>query len=198
MAIRRCVFKNEAGPNDPVFFEKVMGVLEHLEQRGLGLELMSDEESVVTRLEQMTWQHRVDHTTELSLIKNLHYDLCYVSMQSKLAWIPKLVVSSFESVLECYTVPELLEAISGRFVEARLVFALGLLARKPDTALIAALVKALDNDLASVRYAAAHAVALTRWPVFVSDLELLLKMETDQDVQLMGEYALGLLERLKK
>ena len=53
---RRCVFRDNPDPNEPEFFEKIMGVIQALAQDGLVLELMSDETSNVTKLHQMTWQ----------------------------------------------------------------------------------------------------------------------------------------------
>ncbi|MCL2325283.1 MAG: HEAT repeat domain-containing protein [Proteobacteria bacterium] len=192
---RRCVFRDEPNPNDPVFFEAVMGVIHELGRQGLIFELMSDEESEPIRLHQITWQYAEDPQTEISLVHDLHNGVCYLTVQSKLGWLPRQVVSAFEAAIACYAIADLISACEQRFFEPYLLIALGLLARKPDPDIIRVLSKALDHSLTAVRYCASRAVAYTKWGAFVPDLEMLLKLEPDAGVREMAEHALSVCSR---
>ena len=192
----RCVFKDNPDPNDPEFFEKLMAVIHGLETDGLHLELMSDESSEVTKLHQMMWQAAdEDLQTELSIVRDLHDDICYATIKSKHAWIPKRAVELFESTIECYKADEIIAECQRRFFDANLLIALGLLGRKPDADFIKTISAALDHDSPRVRYCAARAAAITQWNVFVPDLEMMLKMETDASAREIAEHALKVCER---
>ena len=192
---RRCVFKNNPDPNDSEFFEKIMQVIQQLQVDGVALELMSDETSEVTKLHQMTWLSPEELQTEVSIVRDLHDEICYATIKSKHAWIPKKAVELFEAAVECYTINELIEACQRRFFDATLLIALGLLGRKPDAEMIKTIAAALDHDLPKARYCAARAAAITQWNAFVPDLEMMLKMETDPSTREIGEHALEVCSR---
>lgn len=192
---RRSVFRNNPDPNDPDFFEKIMGVIQQLSNDGAHLDLISDETSEVTKLHQMTWVSDEELQTELCIVRDLHDEVCYATIKSKHAWIPKRAVELFETAIDCYNIPELVEICQKRFFDARLLIPLGLLARKYDADIVKTLAAALDHDLPKARYCAARAVAITQWSTFVPDLELMLKMETDPSAREIGEHALEVCSR---
>ena len=187
---RRSVFKGYPNLDDPDFFENVMSVIQALAQDGIPLEMMSDETSEVTMLHQMTWNDPQDNATELALVRDLHDEICYATIQSKQSWISKRARELFNTRFECYTIDELVKACQRRFFEPNLLIALGLLGRKPDGEMIKTIAQALDHDLPKVRYCAARAAAFTQWSAFVPDLEMMLKMENDQTARDMAEHAL--------
>ncbi|MBR4985512.1 MAG: hypothetical protein IKY83_07225 [Proteobacteria bacterium] len=193
---RRSVFRDNPDPNDPEFFEKIMGVIQALAADGVHLELVSDEASQLTHLHQITWQS-VDEElqTELSIVRDLHDEVCYATIKSKQSWISKRARELFNTQIDCYTINELIELCSRRFFDARLLICLGLLGRKPDAEMIRTIGAALDHDLPRARYCAARAAAITQWPAFVPDLEMMLKMETDPSAREMAEHALEVCEK---
>ncbi len=196
MQKRRCVFRDNPDPNDPEFFEKVMSVIQRLGSNGAELILMSDESSEVTQLHQITWQSANEELqTELSIVRDLHNEVCYATISSKQAWIVKEAETAFRETIDCYTIGELVDTCHGRFYDAQLLIALGLLARKPDADIIRTLSEALDHDLPRTRCCAARAIAFTQWSVFIPDLEIMLKMEDDPTARDMGERALEICER---
>lgn len=196
---RRCVFRNNPDPNEPEFFEKLMGVVQTLGQDGVGLELMSDETSNVTQLHQITWQAtEEDLQTELSIVRDLHDEVCYATVMSKHAWIAKRAEELFTASIECYSIDELIAECQRRFFDATLLIALGLLGRKPDADIIKTISAALDHDSPRVRYCAARAAAITQWNAFVPDLEVMLKMETDANAREIAEHALSVCDRQKE
>ncbi|MBQ9394397.1 MAG: HEAT repeat domain-containing protein [Proteobacteria bacterium] len=188
---RRSVFRDNPDPNDPVFFEKIMSVIQALAADGVHLELISDETSQMTHLHQITWQS-VDEElqTELSIVRDLHDEVCYATIRSKQSWISKRARELFNTMIDCYTINELIELCSRRFFDSRLLICLGLLGRKPDADMIKTISTAIDHDLPRTRYCAARAAAITQWPAFLPDLEMMLKMETDPSAREMAEHAL--------
>ena len=193
---RRCVFRDNPDPNEAEFFEKLMQVIQTLGQDGVRLELMSDETSNVTKLHTMTWQATDDELqTELSIVRDLHDEVCYATIKSKHAWIVKRAEELFTATIDCYQVDELITACQRRFFDATLLVALGLLGRKPDADIIKTISAALDHDSPKVRYCAARAAAITQWNAFVPDLEVMLKMETDASAREIAEHALKVCER---
>ena len=193
---RRSVFRDNPDPNDPEFFEKIMAVIQALAVDGVHLELVSDETSNLTHLHQITWQS-VDEElqTELAIVRDLHDEVCYATIQSKQSWISKRARELFWTMIDCYTINELIEQCRKRFFDARLLIALGLLGRKPEAEMIRTIAQALDHDLPKARYCAARAAAITQWPAFVPDLEMMLKMETDPEAREMAEHALMVCEK---
>lgn len=193
---RRSVFKNNPDPNDPVFFEKIMGVIAALDVDGVQLELVSDELSEVTKLHQITWRSKEEELqTELAIVRDLHDEVCYATISSKLSWISKRARELFNTMIDCYVINDLIEACHQRFFDANLLIALGLLGRKPDKDMIRTIAESLDHDMPKVRYCAARAAAITQWSAFVPDLEMMLKMETDPSAREMAEHALEVCER---
>ena len=188
---RRSVFRDNPDLNDPELFEKIMEVIHALAIDGVHLELISDEASQMTHLHQMMWQS-VDEElqTELSVVQDLHDEVCYATIQSKQSWISKRARELFNSTIDCYTINELIESCSRRFFDSNLLIALGLLGRKPDAEMIKTIAAGLDHDLPKTRYCAARAAAITQWNAFVPDLEIMLKMETDPSAREMAEHAL--------
>lgn len=193
---QRCVFRDNPDPNDPEFFEKLMAVIHALEDDGVHLDLVSDETSHVTRLHQMTWQATDEELrTELSVVRDLHDDICYATIQSRHAWIVKRAMALFAANIATYQMEELLESCRGRFYDARDLIAIGLVAKKQDADVIRTIAEALDHDSPRQRYCAARAAAITQWSVFAPDLEMMLKMETDPAVREMAEHALKVCTR---
>ena len=193
---RRCVFRDNPDPNEAEFFEKLMQVIHTLGEDGVRLELMSDETSNVTKLHQMMWQATDDELqTELSIVRDLHDEVCYATIKSKHAWIVKRAEELFTTTIDCYQIDELITECQRRFFDATLLIALGLLGRKPDAEIIKTISAALDHDSPKVRYCAARAAAITQWNVFVPDLEVMLKMETDASAREIAEHALKVCER---
>lgn len=193
---RRCVFRDNPDPNEAEFFEKLMQVIQALGDDGVRLELMSDETSNVTQLHQMMWQATDDELqTELSIVRDLHDEVCYATIKSKHSWIVKRAEELFTSTIDCYQIDELITECQRRFYDATLLIALGLLGRKPDNDIIKTISAALDHDSPKVRYCAARAAAITQWNAFVPDLEVMLKMETDASAREIAEHALKVCER---
>lgn len=193
---RRSVFRDNPDPNDPEFFEKIMSVIHQLEAEGIHLDLVSDETSNVTQLHQITWQSLDEELqTELSIVRDLHDEVCYATIKAKVSWISKRARELFNTTMDCYTINELIAQCQKRFFDARLLIALGLLGRKPDNEMIRTIASALDHDLPKARYCAARAAAITQWNAFVPDLEMMLKMETDPSAREMAEHALEVCSR---
>ncbi len=195
---RRSVFKYNPDPNEPEFFEKIMAVVQKLAEEGVHLELISDETSEMTHLHQITWQS-VDEElqTELSIVRDLHDEVCYATIKSKQSWISKKARELFNTTMDCYTINELIELCQKRFFDANNLIALGLLGRKPEAEMIRTISKALDHDMPKVRYCAARAAAITQWNAFVPDLEMMLKMETDPSAREIAEHALEVCSRFR-
>ncbi len=195
---RRAVFRDNPDPNNPEVFEKIMAVIHQLAQEGVPLELVSDETSEMTQLNQIMWQS-VDESlqTELTIVHDLHDEICYATIKSKQSWISKRARELFHETMDCYTINELIELCQKRFFDARLLSALGLLGRKPDADMIKTIAAALDHDLPKARYCAARAAAITQWSAFVPDLEMMLKMETDPSAREIAEHALEVCSRSK-
>lgn len=187
---RRCVFRDNPDLNDTEFFEKVMGVIARLSEDGVLFELMSDESSAVTELHQIVYQAPEETGAELTLVRNLHDEICYVTISSKQSWVSRRARELFHEAIDCYTINELIASCSRRFFDAHLLIALGLLGRKPDSEMIKTIARGLDNALPRVRYCAARAAGITQWAAFVPDLEVMLKMETDADAREAAEHAL--------
>ena len=188
---RRSVFRDNPDPNDPEFFEKIMQVIQQLGTEGVALDLVSDETSVATQLHQIVWQSPDSEAqTELTIVRDLHDEVCYATIKAKLSWVSKRARELFNTTMDCYTINELIERCRKRFFDPRDLIALGLLGRKPEAEMIRTISAALDHDLPRARYCAARAAAITQWNAFVPDLEMMLKMETDPSAREMAEHAL--------
>ena len=192
---RRCVFRDNPDLNDPDFFEKVMSVIDKLKADGVSFELISDEASQVTKLHQIAYQAMNDVGAELTLVRNLHDEICYATMSSKQSWISKRARELFHETVSCYSINELIDVCSRRFFDPNMIIALGLLGRKPEAEMIKTISMNLDSALPKVRYCAARAAGITQWQAFVPDLEMTLKMETDPDDREAAEHALAVCMR---
>ena len=117
---RRCVFRDNPDPNEAEFFEKLMQVIHTLGEDGVRLELMSDETSNVTKLHQMMWQATDDELqTELSIVRDLHDEVCYATIKSKHAWIVKRAEELFTTTIDCYQIDELITECQRRFFDTQ-------------------------------------------------------------------------------
>ena len=137
-----------------------------------------------------------DEYTELTFVYDSMSEVSYLSVRSPKAWVVQKSIDVFTTLIEAYSLLELLQIAKTRLtLEPHVLFQIALLIRKPDAEVVSIFREALDHRLPAVRYFAARAIGVTQWNIFVADLELALKLEDDADVLAMAEYALRVCNR---
>jgi len=184
------VFRDDPDPDDGAFFEGLMAAVNELNQIGYRFAFETEEHGVdeIT----MVWED-ADELGVLTLVKDLDTEVCSMQVLGMRLADVRRIREHLEAHLDIVPIEELAER--ARTAVAREPTVLVKLAIAADDTvdpdLVPVFQRALEHRLSPVRYYAAWAIAIVRWPRFIPDLESLLKLEPDEDVEAMAEQALA-------
>ncbi len=186
----RLILAGDPHPNDPEFFERVMAAVDATRHLNILFDFDS-EEIDADGTHSLLWAER-DELSTISLVKDMHTSLCVVTVTVPKAADLRKISEVLGEHLEFVSLPEMVESVRASIVrEPEMLLKIATVAGpRADPDLVNIFVKALDHRLPGVRYYAAYAAARTLWPVFIPELERLLKLEPDEDVREMAEHAL--------
>lgn len=185
-----CILRNEPDPNEPEFFERFMRAVDTLSQKGFAFDLESEEE--VDGALHLVWVER-DELGELTLIKDQTSGISSVAVAVPKVADLKCIEEVLNQHLDIVPLSELLASSpNGLATQPNILLKIALIAvhQHIDPEVVSILQRGLEHRLPQLRYYAAFGIGVTTWPVFILDLERLLKLEPDVDVSTMAERAL--------
>jgi hypothetical protein len=176
----QCVLHQDPDPHDDTFFQRVSDVIEGASFDRFIFDFETEEE-LADGTHQLVWVDRHEQAV-VTLTKERHTGICYLTVEAVRAGDVRKLQRMIEAALDVATLETLqAEAATDLMRDParlmRLAIALG--PRPPDATSARLLRDGLNHLAPRVRTAAAQAIATTRWPGFIPDLEARLKGEPD-------------------
>jgi hypothetical protein len=176
----QCVLHQDPDPHDDSFFERVSEVVERAFTDRFIFDFETEEE-LADGTHQLVWVDRHDQAV-ITLLKERNTGICYMVIEALRAGDVRKIQKVIELALDVASL-ETLQAEAGQNLlqdPARLLrLALAIGPRSPDATSARLLREGLNHLSPKVRQVGAQAIAASRWPGFIPDLEERLKGEPD-------------------